>query len=416
MTPLKHGMRPSAPSLVLLLLLLSTLASCSTARGLLSPTGRRTLAIDATGTLILSNADLDALPTPFGITFDGPLVALRRDATSQFFWHSGHFADCAYTKWIGTPLNPFLTLVYAKGDVGSACADTSFWINGGAFPGTSGTAWLYNIYTVDSTHFLGFVHIERDSSYPNTQGMGLAYSTNAGDSWRFLGVIARAPGLSERPRGSWSPMGGMPYVVVHVSGIPYFYVYTNEDRASAHHVGVIRARVADVLAAAASGTVTPWAKFVNGTWGADGSAITAVGDAILPVTSWGSDQVTETDAAYHATLNKYLLLVVDQYVSHYVVLYQSDDGVTWPLSDAIRVDQTTRTGPSGQTLSGFYAWFASTDASTSDDGHILGDDFYIQYSYKDRGEILYDELWRRHVTISGSASPPKLLSREHPPF
>jgi len=340
------------------------------------------VAVAAAQTMAIGPAQLlyDDAQMPF--TMDGTLATLKRDATTQFFWHT---YGVTTTKWIGTPTSPFQTFV-----------GTVSW---NAVP--SGTVpWLMSIYSISATELLGFVH--KEAVQPDGTPIGppfaisLAYSTDKGNTWRYLGEIVR-------PQNTNNNSGGAPYLVVG----PYFYVYFNDGT-----VTVARALVADVITAARAGTSFKWNKLVGGTFSGDGFA--SRGDNIIPPNVAGGGFFSHGDATYNATLNKYLL-VLDSQAGGKLIMAQSSDGVSWPAADIRVIDNTTCSTVDGvpgtcqpATGAGFLCQtYASLvdEGISSEDSHVVGNTFSIIFPRKDLGNYEYDVLYRRQVTIGGGALP-----------
>ena len=333
-----------------------------------------TLPASASPSLTVGGAQLLYSDAQLPFTMDGSFATLKRDSTTMYFWHTDFGSGTPNSKWFGPLNNPLQTNVWFK-------TQDEMWSNPPA-----GQLWLVNIYQISGNTLLGFVHRE----FPHAVGLG--YSTNGGDNWIYLGDII----LPQDPNRI---VGGVPYLVVG----PYFYAYYNEGGSGGVH-SVARAPVANVLTAAANGTVTTWQKYLgNGNW--NSSALSGVGADILPDLPFTFRADTHSDAAHSTALNKYMLLSNTD-ADGYLIMYLSDDGLNWPAADAIVVDQTTQTGPDGITYTQHYSTIASLDPGASNDSREVGASFTIYYPYKS-GPPFYavDQLFRRQVTV-GSAPPP----------
>jgi hypothetical protein len=335
-------------------------------------------------------------------TMDGSFATLKRDASTMYFFHS---LGPQNFKYFGPLNNPLQTLVWQK-SLGA------MWPTWGSRPGVP---WLYNIYRVDATHLLGFIHHEFTNPFGPPYAIGLGYSSDNCDTWTYLGDVLKSQfdGLHTDDTSFNGNMGGVPYLKVG----PYFYIYYMEvlPDANGSHVGpsAARALVSEVLAAAAAGTTSTWMKYTGGgTWNAN--AFTGLGTAMFPATQWEDNRHLDahTDAAHSTALNKYMIMFSNDNRGK-LILFLSDDGVNWPASDAILLNTTD--GSNGQpvrpaTGGGFmnqaYATFASLDPEASDDSLEVGANFTVYIPYKDWPNVYnYDELYRRQVTVGSPSMP-----------
>src|SRR5215467_27321 len=342
-----------------------------------------TLTASASPSLTVGGAQLLYSDAQMPFTMDGSFATLKRDATTQFYWHT--YGPTTY-KYFGPITNPLQTLApgWPK--------DISQMWNANGF---AGNLWLVNLYKISGTTLLGFVHRE-GAGVGAPFAVGLGYSTNNGETWRYLGDI-----LS--PIDTNTNMTGVPYLIVG----PYMYVYYNETNlGNSHQISVARAPLSEVLTAASSGTVSTWVKY-SGDGLFNTNAFTGRGANIIGATQWFNGVgIVHTDAAHSTPLNKYMLLVSSE--SHgQLILYLSDDGVNWPGTDAVLIDQNTKaiTG-AACCMNQQYAAFVSQDPNASDDSLEVGADFWVIYPYKDwPNNYDYDELYRRHVTVGSPSAP-----------
>lgn len=316
---------------------------------------------------------------PFSV--DGSFATLRKNDTELYYWHS--FGNTNY-KYYGPLNDPLQTVVWVKDD------SELFDYNGKGDPFTD-RILINNVYDMGNGRLLGFCHIEKfnfdipagDPGYVK-YAIGLIYSTNNGDYWTYCGEIIR-------PQQDTSNIGGVPYLVVG----DYFYVYFNEQPFNLdRRIGVARAKVNDVLNAAATGGVTLWNKYSNGTWTQDG--LIGVGSNIVPDKVTGYYYDVHSDAAYNRVLGKYMLTVQTHNIGQ-LLLYTSTDGIGW--ENKIIVDETD-----DNNFIQAYSFFASL-TDTTDDCREVGNKFYIIFPRKDWPDNYgYDELYRRLLTIDGPKS------------
>lgn len=289
---------------------------------------------------------------------------------------------------------------------------------------------------------LGFVHLEKQEMAQSfeqcTYTVGLAYSTDNGSHWRYVGNIIQEyipygaqvclTGCSFSGNGTWTssaqyPTGyglhiiaGVPYLVIHdaVSNFDYLYVYYNEftgnyqtfpDNLSEERQSVARAPLNYVLAMASTGRRPVFNKYTGGgTWSQKDAGSTAdpdVGASVLPASytaTWPDpanpgNNLTflvdaydiHSDAAYCPALGKNLLTAATGYNNPSLALFSSDknDGVNWTYECEMDRNLNPR-----YIITQEFSFFVSTEVTdngiTVDDGHYVGNPFYI--------------FWPRHVT------------------
>src|SRR5262249_25126818 len=134
--------------------------------------GGGTIMIGAAQHLYTCNPALTATCTPtpglplMPFFMDGSFATLKRDTTTMFIWET--LGPTTY-KYFGPLNDPLQTNVWVKDQ-------SVLYMNPGAIVGC---AWLYNVYKVDATHLLGFIHRESDcGAGTGTFAIGLAYSAN----------------------------------------------------------------------------------------------------------------------------------------------------------------------------------------------------------------------------------------------
>lgn len=180
---------------------------------------------------------------------------------------------------------------------------------------------------------LAFVHEERVAGSggveTNREGrtrIGLAWSSDFGSSWNYLGRIASAYG-DPQPLN----IQGVPYLVKD----GYFYIYfvdSTDGSTSALGIATARAPVADVLAAARSGSLGSnlWKKHYNGAFAEPG-----LGGHTTPIAPWG---ITHTQAIHSSHTGKYYLALSFMSwtgIDSSVKLYESTDAVSWNLAQTV---------------------------------------------------------------------------------
>jgi hypothetical protein len=363
----------TAPLLAILMLMLATSAASA-----------------QTPTLQVGPAELlySQVPTPhptLGVNFiDGSAATLKLNATTQCFWQT--LAD--YTWKFCGPLNdPFRTL-----QPGWPKQITSFWKrpNGSAWSGSGneGYLWMYNIYKIDATHLLAFVHKEYcpgcGVSGPGTLfALGLGYSSDSGETWTYLGDILQ-------PQRTGGNVSGAPYLVVPDGGVNYFYVYFNEwplsdPEGDTNGMSIARAPVTAVVAAAANLQNVTWVKYSGGgVWNTN--AFSGAGASVLPPPSLYPPELFNGhgDAAWIPSLNKYI------YAGSRPWIFLSDDAVNWPLNQVITFNELED-----------YPTFVSLDPAASDDSSTVGPNFVMTFARNNLAS-----LWRTVLTVTGPLPPP----------
>jgi hypothetical protein len=260
--------------------------------------------------------------------------------------------------------------------------------------------WIQNIYKATNGVLLGLVHRE-DLAPGNGRSrgtdffIGLAKSTNGGLNWKYLGDV-----LANRGNGSTTDqnanMGGVPYLIVN----GYLYLYFNEHegaKPSDHRwLAVARAKLDDVMSAVAHDQVTPFKKYLNGSWTEDG--LTGLGSEIIAGSRCRNGSPTEydfhSDATYCKPLGRYLI-TVQTHASNTLLLYSSADGVDWKF--AFQLDCAP-----GCMLP--YSSFISFNPDDAADGHEVGSEFYIYYPRKLLKNYDYDTMCRIACSIKPSTT------------
>ncbi|GLQ45751.1 hypothetical protein GCM10007862_08020 [Dyella lipolytica] len=249
--------------------------------------------------------------------------------------------------------------------------------------------WFVNVYQTDTTgtNLLGFIHEEQvgnsGGTSSNQEGLtriGLAWSSDGGNDWTYLGRIIS-------PYGDVQPFNieGAPFIVKD----GYFYVYFTDSVTGVpppanncttgypcvitEGIGVARASVNDVIAAAQAGNVgnNLWQKYYNGSFSQPG-----LGGQPSPIAPWG---ITHTQAVHSSYTGLYYLALSSMAwggVDTTVKLYESSDGINWSPSYVI-ADETAAT----QRPNGGYQYCSLMDPNGATNGEV-GQYFYV-YCEKD---------------------------------
>jgi hypothetical protein len=149
---------------------------------------------------------------------------------------------------------------------------------------------------------------------------------------------------------------------------------------------VARAPVAEVLAAARSGTVSPWRKYHEGNWNEPGLN----GNATTPVIPDGVLYSTHGDAAYSTYLGKYILSGHTGHLGKGVYITFSDDATSYDVPSWIQSSHAS----SKDSLSPFET-IVNVDGT---DNGVVGRSFYVYYGYRfkwaNAPHSQYPALWR----------------------
>lgn len=333
-------------------------------------------------TIDLGNEELLYSDAQMPISMDQSFATLRKDANTLYY-DMVHPGASGLTRFEGAPDKPLTTQV--SNSTGMTFIDRNGLDAGyGIFE-----IWMPNYYKIGPNELIAFTHNEK---YPEGEGrglpmftMGIAYSNNNGATWEFCGEI-----LS--PKHPRLNVGGSAYVV---NGDD-FYLYFNEgDRDTFSQpwprtVGVAKADISDVVAAARNHTVVPWLKYKDGAFTENG--LTGMGSPLIANTYITED--AHSDATYSTALGKFLLTVQTEYAAK-LTMYSSSDGINWSMEALVDVM------PDGSHMQP-YSSFIDLEGG-SDDGSVVDDDFYIMYERKPNGDFFNDTLMRKQVTITRNA-------------
>jgi hypothetical protein len=266
--------------------------------------------------------------------------------------------------------------------------------------GRDGDLWIPNVYKGLDGTMIGFVHREVFPAPPDgCFRIGIAVSTNGGSHWTYCGdTIKPLVNWSDPKSTDFANIGGVPYVVRTDPGDrkKYFYVYFNEWTGSERRMGVARAAIADVVAAAKGKTASPFFKYNDGRWTEPG--LTGVASNILPGGMFTEAMMKlgiyrrdmHADATFCAPLGKYLITSNDQSESK-LLLFSSPDGIHWGEETELDADPTlVKFMP--------YSAFVSLDPASSEDCSTVGGEFDILYPRKTMKTWL-DDFYRIHCTV-----------------
>lgn len=323
-----------------------------------------------------------------GTQLDGPLSTFVT-STSRYWISSQwrHSGGITHSFNQGGLDNPYGATLWTKETCNRNSAN--YCINGvnTAFtqigPSDVANLWFVNLYqpNPNAGNLLAFVHEENVGHSGNTptnvQGrtrIGLAWSSDHGNTWNYLGRIIS-------PNGDAQPLNiqGVPYLVKD----GYFYIYfIDSTDGTPEHIGiaVARAPVADVIAAAAAGSLGSnlWKKY-------DGSGFTQAGLGGQPsaIAPWG---ITHTQAVHSSYNGKFYLPLTFMTwsdgqggrVNSSIKLYESTDAIHWSAQPAMVVaDESPSTLKPDAGYQ--YCSVADRDGATNAD---VGQYFYL-YCMKD---------------------------------
>jgi len=192
-----------------------------------------------------------------------------------------------------------------------------------------------------------FTHLER----PGANGafyatVGLASSIDGGLSWSHLGEIFDHHSRGACAGESADP-GGAPYVLQKTGGQAYFYVYFRGDQQACGEytaLGVMRAPVARVVAAAQKGNVSRWQKYWNGRFSEPG-----LGGKSSDLWPAGAGSFYSMDVKRSGYRNSYVMIANRRAGSSPAVhwsleLLESRDGFHWSSPEFVRLTSTMTTG------------------------------------------------------------------------
>jgi len=314
-------------------------------------------------------------------TMDASFATLKRDSSTMEFFETDRGTSVYPLRYNGPLDSPLQTHDANAG-----------WDFSGIYTGGVSGPWLDNIYDNGSGTLIGLIHREDFSKNLGFFAIGLSKSTDGGANWKYLGDILRPYG--NNANGNWycSNIGGVPYLIVGNYMYVYFNEHTTADLTGYKRLAVARALTSDIMAAAANNSVPAFYKYAGGAWTQNG--LTGLADNIIPNgesphTDQNISRDFHSDAAYCASLGKYLI-TVQTHSQGKLLLFTSTDGINWGNETVV------------DSVSGFsqpYSTFVSLSADASSDCRVVGSDFYLIYPHKDVSNYRNDTLYRRRITL-----------------
>lgn len=342
------------------------------------PSGDVGTVTQALGTPVVSSPTIVATNTQMhqgGLAttlVDGPPSALA-NGTSWLasHWDYGH-GGIVHVRTSGTLGAPYNSI--PSGSVKATCKRSTTNCPGGNAPycvsgGTSATTmftslarflddvvelWFVNSYDAGNGQMLAFVHEERvacsggtPTNHEGKTRIGLAWSSDGGTSWMYLGRIISP--YNDPVNGEPQPFNiqGAPYVI---NGGNFYVYYIDVDAAGNHGIGISRASVSSVIAAAQTGSLGTnlWHKYNNGTWTNNSMG----GLPSFPTNIWG---ITHVQAIHSSTTGKYYMPLTfmgwpnyappPAYINTTVKLYESTDGIAWTPSVTLADEPVPQMAP-----------------------------------------------------------------------
>jgi hypothetical protein len=345
---------------------------------------------------------------------DGPGTALPSGTNwiASFWDYTSHGRGGIHHALLsGTLDSPFANIVWSKDncvrgangycvdDPGGAAAFTSF------APGAHDVVelWFVDLYWPApgvTREVLAFIH-EEQVARTDRMRLGLAWSSDGGETWRYLGRII-SPHI-DRVGGN---ITGAPYLVRD----GYFYVYYTDSTTPEYvRIGVSRAPVAGVIAAARAGNLGTdlWHKYYNGGW----TEPSLGGRASFPTEQWG---MPHTQTVHSSVTGEYYMPLYFQAwpvsawstLNTTVKLYSSVDGLTWRLAATLADEPASEQGPWGG-----YAYCSVSDPQGTPN-HEAADKFYVYCLKFKNGQQPGHEYSQYRWTVNvGTATDPDRQSR-----
>lgn len=224
----------------------------------------------------------------------------------------------------------------------------------------------------------------RDGDYTRFySGLGMAKSTDGGSSFVDLGKIITANVSYESPNcPDIVEMTGAPYTIK--DGYMYVYFADYLESGGINSLAVARASVSDILTAAASGDVTSFYKYYNGSFSqAALGGLSSYLENGNPYTRW-------MDVSYNSYLDRFVMVIAQNTIGSQVNLFltTSTDGINW----------SPRTQIESEGGESFYP----SIVGLGNDPKTTGTSFYLYYTHSVLGG--FDrwsdaEVVRRIVTV-----------------
>lgn len=280
---------------------------------------------------------------------DGNLGVLKRDA--QYVMYGANGSRPA--RVTGTAASPLMTIDPVT--ISTGHSEFRYLAGGPVFvdPETGRVLLFYH------------AEIHRGTAKNFYSVLGLAIQTDsAGLAFGDLGPIF-SPNVPNAQAGGAVEVCGAPYVVKD----GYFYVYTRDAMLDGRqsNLSVVRAKVADVLAAARSGASAPWQKFYRGSF-----CEPALGGKSTPL-EVGNPQTRWMDVSYNSAIKKFIMVVAANTTPSKVSLFISfsDDGIAWTKRKQLTDD-------------GGECFYPSI-VGLQDDPRQTASEFYVYYTQSQKG-------------------------------
>ncbi|TAN38839.1 MAG: hypothetical protein EPN23_00895 [Verrucomicrobia bacterium] len=314
------------------------------------------------------------------IRYDGTVSTLRKDGKDMCFFSSygcrikpGGNHRSRHSWFSGPPEDPLKVHLSSK-------TEEEFWDYNGYYQNMQEAGlWILALHQLENGDLLAITHAELQ--YPTNKiyrfRLGLGYSTDKGAHFTYCGEIIKAA-------DDITNVGGGAYILR--DGYIYAYYNDGDPVTKERRECVARAKLDDVVQAAARHQVTTWNRYRDGRWATPALSDTP-GSNILPRVYGGED--LHSDAAYCTALDRYLM-TVQTHSAHKLLLFASTDGLDW--KQAAIVDETA------EKVMQPYAAFVDYNSPT-DDGLVVGGQFYIYYPRMKINDQNKSAMYRRLITI-----------------
>jgi hypothetical protein len=331
-------------------------------------------------TLTVGKPELIYTPEEIPIRYDGTISTLRRDGKTMCFFSSygcrikpGGNRRSRHSWFSGPPEDPLKIHLSSK-------TEEQLWDYNGCYQNMREAGiWILALHQLENGDLLAITHAELQYLTNKTYRfrLGLGYSTDKGEHFTYCGEIIK-------PADDVANVGGGAYILRD----GYIYAYYNDgDPITKKRLEcVARAKLDEVVKAAAKHQVTTWNRYRDGQW--DTPALSATpGSNILP-RAYGMEDL-HSDAVYCTALGRYLM-TVQTHGARKLLLFASTDGLDW--KQAAIVDETT------EDVMQPYAAFVDYNSPT-DDGLVAGGQFYIYYPRMETKDQNKSAMYRRLITI-----------------
>ncbi len=309
----------------------------------------------------------------FGFAWpDSEFGVIKTDAGYTFFasdgaHHDGNNKYGSVTRTFGTLDNPVGTappidvVIDPNSDAEvNPNYSTYTYLGGGRIyrvpPGKPGAGSLLDVYHAE---------INTDTSFYSL--LGLAVSRDDGLHWTDLGEIIRLNQPYETDLAGFDL--GSPRLVDSPDG-QYFYVYFPDwiangttQPTTATIVSVARAPIASVQEAAAGENphAAAFEKYYEGAWSQPG--IGGLSTDLNPNAGYAGS----SNVAYDSALGRYVMITDD---TQHLAYAESVDGLSWTLPVLLEQDENDQT-----------SFDYAVPIGTGDDPNVLGEQFYVFFTY-----------------------------------